>query len=88
MGSKLFINWDEATTICDKSQYGEASLLERIRLTLHLALCKDCKKYTKQNNLMSDIFNRFATPCEGSDEMPDKDKQDLETKLQEELNKN
>ena len=88
MGRKLFINCDEATTICDKSQYGEASLLERIRLTLHLALCKDCKKYTKKNNLMSDIFNRFATPCEGSDEMPDKDKQDLEAKLQEELNKN
>ena len=58
MGMKLKINCDEATTICDKSQYNEASFMERVRLTLHLALCKNCKKYTKQNNLMSDVFNR------------------------------
>ena len=88
MGSKLFINCDEATTICDKSQYGEASLFERIRLTLHLVLCKHCKKYTRQNNLMTDVYKRFATPCEGSDRMPEKEKKDLEAKLQEELNKN
>ena len=87
MGRNIIINCDEATTICDKSQYGEASLFDRIRLTLHLAYCKKCKKYTKQNNLMTDIFKRFATPCEGADHMPDKDKQELEAKLQEELNK-
>lgn len=85
---KLSINCDEATTICDKSQYNEASLYDRIRLTLHLALCKHCKKYTRQNNLMTDVFTRFATPCEGSDQMPEDEKKDLETKLQKELNKN
>ena len=85
---KLSINCDEATTICDKSQYGEASFFDRIRLTLHLALCKHCKKYTKQNSLMTDVYNRFATPCEGSDKMREKEKQDLEARLREELNKN
>ncbi len=88
MGSKLFINCDEATTICDKSQYGEASLMERIRLSLHLALCRHCKKYTRQNSLMTDVYNRFATPCEGSDQMPENEKKDLEAKLREELKKN
>lgn len=88
MGSKLFINCDEATTICDKSQYGEASLFDRIRLTLHLALCKHCKKYTRQNSLMTDVYKRFATPCEGSDHMPEKEKEDLKAKLEEELKKN
>ncbi len=85
---KLLINCDEATTICDKSQYDEAPLVDRIRLTLHLAFCRNCKKYTKQNSLMSDVFSRFATPCQGSDQMPDEDKKDLEEKLQEELKNN
>lgn len=85
---KLSINCDEATTICDKSQYGEASLFERIRLSLHLAFCKHCKKYTKQNNLMTDVYKRFATPCQGSDHMSEKEKKDLDLKLQEELEKN
>jgi len=85
MGRKFFINCDEATTICDKSQYDEASLFEKIRLSFHLAFCKHCNKYTKQNHLMSDLFSKFATPCEGSDHMPEKDKSELEKKLKEEL---
>ena len=88
MGIKLSINCDEATTICDKSQYGEASLMERIRLSLHLAFCRHCKKYTKQNSLMTGVYSRFATPCQGSEKMPDEEKKDLEAKLQEELKKN
>ena len=85
MGKKFFISCDEATTICDKSQYDEASLFEKIRLSIHLAFCRHCKKYTKQNRIMSDLFGRFATPCEGSDQMSEKDKSELETKLKEEL---
>jgi hypothetical protein len=36
---------------------------------------------------MSDLFGRFATPCEGSDRMPEEDKNELELKLKEELKK-
>jgi hypothetical protein len=87
MGKNFFISCDEATTICDKSQYDEASLYDKIRLSIHLAFCKHCKDYTKQNRLMSDLFGRFATPCEGSDRMPEEDKNELELKLKEELKK-
>ena len=85
MGKKFFISCDEATTICDKSQYDEASLFDKIRLSIHLAFCGHCKKYTKQNRVMSDLFGKFATPCEGSDRMSEKDKSELDTKLKEEL---
>ncbi len=85
MGKKFFISCDEATTICDKSQYDEASLFDKIRLSIHLAFCGHCKQYTKQNRVMSDLFGKFATPCEGSDRMSEKDKSELETKLKEEL---
>lgn len=87
MGRKFFINCDEATTICDKSQYDEATLYDKIRLSFHLVMCKYCKKYTKQNHLMTDIFNKYATTCEASDKMPEKDKQELELRLKEELKK-
>ena len=87
MGKKICINCDEATTICDKSQYNEASLYDKVRLNVHLVLCKYCRKYTKQNMLMSNIFSKYATPCQSSEQMPEKDKQELEMKLREELKK-
>ena len=33
---KFMITCDKASTICDKSQYKEASFLERIRLAYHV----------------------------------------------------
>ena len=59
MGKKFFINCDEATTICDKSQYGEASLYDKIRLNIHMIMCKHCRKYTKQNSLMTDLLQKI-----------------------------
>jgi hypothetical protein len=47
------ITCNEATEICDKSQYKEASLLEKIKLGTHLFLCKKCGLYAKQNKMMS-----------------------------------
>ncbi len=46
---KLLIPCDEAQHVCDKSQYNEASLLEKIKLNIHLAFCKACQKYTSNN---------------------------------------
>lgn len=59
----LFITCDEATMICDKSQYGESTLWERIRLNIHFLQCNICKLYTKQNNKMTDIFKMKAADC-------------------------
>ncbi len=55
--SKFKITCDEATTICDKSQYGKATLLEIVKLRIHFLGCKICALYTKQNNIMSKVFN-------------------------------
>ena len=85
---KLTITCDEATAICDKSQYGEASLSEKIQLNIHLLICKFCKKYTKQNSLMTQIFGKHLTPCEGSEKLSDEAKIKMEKNLQKELNKN
>lgn len=51
------ITCEEATTICTKSQYGEASLMEIIKLQFHLLTCKICRAFSKQNRKLSDICN-------------------------------
>ncbi len=50
---------DEATAICDKNQYNEASLWEKIRLGFHLILCKRCGLYSKQNKVMSTCYQKL-----------------------------
>lgn len=52
---KIKITCEEATTICTKSQYGEASLVEKIKLNIHFIFCKVCRMFTKQNAELSDI---------------------------------
>lgn len=84
---KLMINCDEATAICDKSQYGEASLSEKISLNIHLLICRYCKKYTKQNSLMSNLFGKYLTPCDGSEKLSEEEKLKLEKNLQKKLKK-
>ena len=56
--AKFKITCDEATTICDKSQYGKATIMEVIKLRFHFFGCKICSLYTKQNNLLSKILNK------------------------------
>ena len=49
---------DEATSICDKSQYKEATFWEIIKLNIHLFLCKKCGLYTKQNSIMTTCYEK------------------------------
>ena len=52
------LSCDQATAICDKNQYGEASFWEIIKLNFHLILCKRCGLYSKQNNLMTKCYHK------------------------------
>ncbi len=60
---KFKISCDEATTICDKSQYGEASRKEIIKLKLHFLFCKLCRLYSKQNSFLSLFYKEKAKNC-------------------------
>jgi len=48
---------DEATLICDKNQYKEATLWEKIKLSIHIFICKKCGLYSKQNNIMTKCYD-------------------------------
>jgi hypothetical protein len=45
----------KANHVCDKSQYKEANLWEKIKLTIHLIYCSACRKYTKNNKQLTKL---------------------------------
>ena len=53
------LSCDEATAICDKSQYGEINIRDRIKLVFHFFLCKKCRLYTKQNSVLSKCYKNY-----------------------------
>ena len=58
---KIRLECSEANHICDKNQYNEASLWEKIRLTIHLIYCRACRKYTKNNNKLTKLIKKSDT---------------------------
>lgn len=82
MFKKFKITCDKATTICDKSQYGEASLYEKLQLNWHIFICKICALYSKQNSKMSGIFKDKAKNCKNEIKcLSQEDKENLKKQL-------
>lgn len=83
---KLLISCDEATTICDKSQYGEASFRELIKLQIHFIFCKICKCYSNQNSIMSKIFGNYTEDLSKDEKcLCKEDKEKMEKDLKEKM---
>ena len=55
-GNKIFVSCEEANHVCDKSQYKEASLWEKIKLNLHLIHCRVCREYTANNQKLTKLM--------------------------------
>jgi len=79
----IFISCDEANHCCDKTQYNEASLLEKIKLNIHLLYCKACRKYTKNNTKLSKLIQQKDVHA-----MKTNEKESLEALFQKELSNN
>ena len=58
MSNKIIIPCDEANHVCDKTQYKEATLWEKIKLNIHLIYCKACRKYTKRNTRLTNLVTK------------------------------
>ena len=53
---KIKLSCKEANHICDKSQYKEASFLEKIKLNIHLLYCDVCRKYSTRNAKLTKLI--------------------------------
>lgn len=50
---KLFSKCSETAHICDKHQYEEVGFFDKIKMKLHLMLCKLCRNYSKRNERLT-----------------------------------
>ena len=69
------ISCDKAATICNKTQYREATFSEVLKLRLHLFICKACSKASKKNKQLTSL-------CEKAKLYSLSDKEKLEIKEQ------
>jgi len=72
---------ENANHVCDKTQYKEATLMEKIKLTLHLIYCRACRKYTSNNQKLTKVVKNSKVKC-----MNSKEKKSLETNLTKAIN--
>jgi len=80
--SFLFISIEEAKHICDKSQYGEATLWERFKLNLRLSWCKIARAYTRRNSSLTKTIKSSKVDC-----LKYLEQQELKTKFEGQLKK-
>ena len=60
---KVMMPCDEANHVCDKTQYKEATLWEKIKLNVHLIYCRVCRKYSKNNAELTKTLNKSNIEC-------------------------
>lgn len=54
----MIISCEKAINICNKSQYKEAPLWDRILLGMHKLICKMCKSHTSKNTKFTSLCNK------------------------------
>jgi hypothetical protein len=72
----------DANHICDKTQYKESSLWEKIKLNLHLLYCRACRKYTANNAKLTKVMHQTKIETINSS-----DKEKMKEHLKKEMSK-
>ncbi|MBU2997154.1 hypothetical protein KO500_11955 [Cellulophaga baltica] len=49
---------EKAAIICNKSQYNEATFIEKIKLKLHILICDKCLKFSKKNGELTNLCDK------------------------------
>lgn len=80
--SFLFISCDEAKHICDKSQYKEASIVEKLKLNLRYTWCRVTRAYVKKNKQLTTTLDNSNIECLNTLE-----RQNLKEQFKQELSK-
>lgn len=81
MSDKIFISCDSANHTCDKAQYKEATIWEKIKLNIHLIWCNACREYVKNNVKLTNLVKQKST------KLDTKEKSKLQSVFEQELAK-
>ena len=52
------ITCEEAANICNKTQYKEATFIERLKLQWHILICKTCAAFTRKNTHLTTLCEK------------------------------
>jgi len=62
------INCNNGKMLCDKNQYKETSIWEKIKLNYYLVMCSECRAYTANNNKLTKAMNNSNIQTVSKDE--------------------
>lgn len=68
------ISCKEATMLTLKKEEGKLSLIERLKLKLHLGMCKFCTLFSIQSKYLSDHAKHMDEHIHSANTLPESDK--------------
>ena len=84
---KLMLDCNEATRLVSIKRYGKLTLVQRIRLSLHLAVCKVCNQFSLFNDLVDESMPHIcSTGHETDDKLSEERKGKIATHIESILN--
>ena len=52
------ISCEKAAIICNKTQYREATFMEKLQLKFHLFICKNCPEFSRRNTKLTSLCQK------------------------------
>ena len=85
----IIYNCNKATYLIEKRQLDQITLKEGIELRIHFLGCYFCRLYNRQSKMINGMLKAlFEEPVNLNNKTYDRFKQELRTRIEEELNKN
>lgn len=81
---KIFLTCDEATIFIEKEKAGELSLLSRMRLKIHLLVCKWCEAYYHKVQFLDKVLKDIVS-SDDDNKQEDKDITDFKERVKKKL---
>ena len=82
MNLGIIFKCEEASHICDKSQYEESSFWEHLLMKMHHMMCKVCREHSAINTKLSRLIRRADVKT-----LPDDARNKMKEKIQKEISK-
>lgn len=75
------ISCKEATYLISKKEEGKLTLAERLKLSVHLAICSICRAFEKQSKFIAHHASHIEDTLTADTQLPDAEKAALKTSL-------
>ncbi|MGB2686058.1 MAG: hypothetical protein WBC43_13675 [Olleya sp.] len=79
---KFMISCEESGHICDKAQYHEATILEKVKFKFHTFMCAVCRQHSKNNTKLTHLINSIK-----GNQLSVTEKKELKSSFDKELQK-